>query len=94
MLATHRGEHEAAQAYLARFERLGAHPVAAVVADHISGRLELRALWRTAAAMLVAPVRRRMLMTRLRRDAMTCGPAPVRTWEWSSAKVTSRTRAP
>jgi hypothetical protein len=33
-----------------------------------------------------------MLMTRLRREAMTWGPAPVRTWEWSSAKVTSRTQ--
>jgi hypothetical protein len=30
-------------------------------------------------------------MTRLRRQAMTCGPVPDRTWEASSAKVTSRT---
>jgi hypothetical protein len=29
-------------------------------------------------------------MTRLRRQAMTCGAPPVRTWEASSAKVTSR----
>src|SRR4029450_414280 len=31
-------------------------------------------------------------MTRLRRQAMTCGAVPVRAWEPSSAKVTSRTQ--
>jgi hypothetical protein len=31
-------------------------------------------------------------MTRLGRQAMTCGPVPARSWEASSAKVTSRTQ--
>ena len=42
--------------------------------------------------MLLAPARRTMLMARLRREAMTRGPLPVRTWERSSSKVTSRTQ--
>ena len=42
--------------------------------------------------MLVAPARRRRLMARLRRVAMTRGPLPVRIWERSSSKVTSRTQ--
>lgn len=42
--------------------------------------------------MLVAPARRCRLITRFRSEAMTCGAAPVRTVERSSAKVTSRTR--
>ena len=42
--------------------------------------------------MLVAPARRCRLIARLRREAMTCGACPVRTWERSSAKVTSRTQ--
>jgi hypothetical protein len=42
--------------------------------------------------MLVAPASLCRLITRLRSEAMTCGPAPVRTWERSSAKVASRTQ--
>ena len=53
-------------------------------------RLGWRLTSRQAAAMLVAPMSRWMLMARLRRVAMTAGPLPVRTWEWSSAKITSR----
>jgi hypothetical protein len=41
--------------------------------------------------MLVSPASRRMLITRLRSEAMTCGPWPVRMRERSSAKATSRT---
>ena len=52
-----------------------------------SGSLLMR---RQAAAMLVAPCRRWRLTARLRSVAITCGPWPVRIWEWSSAKVTSR----
>jgi hypothetical protein len=36
--------------------------------------------------MLVAPVRRRTLIARLRRLAMTRGPLRVRIWERSSSK--------
>ena len=39
--------------------------------------------------MLVAPARRRMVMTRLRELAMTRGPLAVRTWERSSSKSMS-----
>ena len=39
-----------------------------------SGRWGLRAWWRRAAAMLTTPARRRMVMARLRRLAMTAGP--------------------
>src|SRR3954451_8473296 len=42
--------------------------------------------------MLVWPASRLTLIAVLRRAAMTCGPAPVRTAEWSSPKVTSRTQ--
>ena len=49
-----------------------------------------RALRRSAVAMLACPARRRMLMARLRRVAMTCGPVPVRAADKSSPKVTSR----
>src|SRR3954470_17318668 len=42
--------------------------------------------------MLVCPASRLTLIAVLRRAAMTCGPAPVRTAEWSSPKVTSRTQ--
>jgi len=42
--------------------------------------------------MLVAPARRCRLMTKFRSEAMTCGAAPVRIWDRSSAKVTSRTQ--
>ena len=38
-----------------------------------------------------APVSRRREMARLRTVAITCGPAPRRTWDRSSSKVTSRT---
>jgi hypothetical protein len=36
---------------------------------------------------LTGPVRHSTPMTRLRKVAMTCGPASVRIWEASSAKV-------
>jgi hypothetical protein len=42
--------------------------------------------------MLVAPARRCRLIAVFRSVAMTCGPLPVRTWDRSSSKVTSRTR--
>jgi hypothetical protein len=42
--------------------------------------------------MLVVPASRKMVMARLRRLAMICGPAAVRTWEWSSSKSMSRTQ--
>ena len=51
----------------------------------LRGRIGSRAWWRSAAAMLVAPAWRRVLIARLRRVAMTWGALPVRTWEWSSA---------
>src|SRR5213593_151261 len=54
-------------------------------------RVASRALRRSAAAMLRCPCRRRTPMARLRRLAMVLGAAPVRVWEASSAKVTSRT---
>jgi hypothetical protein len=38
------------------------------------------------------PARLSTPIARFRRHAMTCGPVPVRTWEASSAKVTSRTQ--
>jgi len=40
--------------------------------------------------MLVAPVRRRRLIARFRRVAMTCGALPVRTCDRSSPNVTLR----
>ena len=42
--------------------------------------------------MQVAPVSRRMVMARLRREAMICGPLAVRIWERSSSKSRSRTQ--
>jgi hypothetical protein len=42
--------------------------------------------------MLVAPAQRNRPMVVLRSAAITCGMAPVRTWERSSSKVTSRTQ--
>jgi hypothetical protein len=54
------------------------------------GRRESRAWRRSAAARLTRPAWLSTPMTRLRRQAMTWGPAPVRTWEASSQKVTSR----
>ena len=42
--------------------------------------------------MLTGPARLSAPMARLRRQAMTCGPVPARSWEASSAKVTSRTQ--
>jgi hypothetical protein len=50
-----------------------------------SGRSGLRAFWRSAAAMLMAPLSRKMVMARFRRLAITLGPLPVRTWERSSS---------
>lgn len=41
--------------------------------------------------MLVAPLMRSMLITRLRSEAMMRGPLLVRIWERSSSRVTSRT---
>jgi hypothetical protein len=55
-------------------------------------RLGLRALWRSAFAMLVCPVRRSRLIARLRMLAMMRGPAPVAICEASSPMVTSRTQ--
>jgi hypothetical protein len=52
-----------------------------------------RAWWRKAAAMLVAPARRRMVMARLRRLAMMRGPLAVRTCERSSSTSKSRTQS-
>jgi hypothetical protein len=49
-----------------------------------------RLVCRQAAAMLVCPANRWRLSAKLRRVAMTAGPFPVRIWEWSSVKVTSR----
>jgi hypothetical protein len=46
-----------------------------------------RAWWRLAAAMFVWPSRRRMLMARLRSDAMTRGAFPVLTRESPSGPV-------
>jgi pimeloyl-ACP methyl ester carboxylesterase len=54
------------------------------------GRRGSRAWRRSAAARLTGPAWLSTPMTRLCRQAMTLGPAPVRTWEVSSAKVTSR----
>lgn len=48
-------------------------------------RRSLRALWRSAAAMLVTPARRSRLIETFRRVAMTRGALPVRTREASSA---------
>src|SRR3954452_25477886 len=42
--------------------------------------------------MLEWPASRLTLIAVLRRAAMICGPAPVRTAEWSAPKVRSRTR--
>jgi hypothetical protein len=42
--------------------------------------------------MLVAPDSRRMVMARLRRLAMMCGPLAVRTWDRSSSKSMPRTQ--
>src|SRR3954451_7808653 len=42
--------------------------------------------------MLECPASRLTLIAVLRGAAMICGPAPVRTAEWSSPKVTSRTQ--
>ena len=45
---------------------------------------------RQALAILVAPLGRWRLTAVLRRVAMTAGPLPVRIWDRSSPKVTSR----
>jgi hypothetical protein len=57
-----------------------------------SVRVGLRPAQRSPAAMLVAPARRSTLIARLRSVAITRGAWPVRTWERSSSKVTSRTQ--
>ncbi len=46
---------------------------------------------RNAWAMLVTPYSRGQLIAALRNAANTCGAWPVRTWLWSSPKLTSRT---
>ncbi len=43
-------------------------------------------------AIFSAPAMRRRLMARLRNEALTWGPAFLRTWLRSSSKVTSRTQ--
>jgi len=43
-----------------------------------NARSGLQAMSRRAAPMLACPASRKMVMTRLLRVAMTCGPAPVR----------------
>jgi hypothetical protein len=55
-------------------------------------RVGCRLTRREAAAMLAAPASRCTLIARLRSVAMTAEPVPVRTWDRSSAKVTSRTQ--
>ena len=62
------------------------------VSSRLMGRLGCRAWCRRASAMLVAPARRSRLIAVLRRVAMTWGPWPVRIWDLSSSKVTSRTQ--
>src|SRR6266511_3418561 len=53
----------------------------AVMPRNPSTRMALRALWRSAAAMLVWPHKRRMPMARLRKVAMTLpGRRPVLVW--------------
>jgi hypothetical protein len=42
--------------------------------------------------MFLASASRKMATTRLRRDAMICGPLAVRIWERSSPKSRSRTQ--
>jgi hypothetical protein len=42
--------------------------------------------------MLAAPASRKMVMARLRRLVMICGPDAVRIWERSSPKSMSRTQ--
>lgn len=64
--------------------------------DHLSpsrasGRSALRALCRSAAAMLVAPASRRAPMARLRQVAIARGALPVRSCGASSANVVSLT---
>ena len=49
-----------------------------------SGLVAFLALWRVAAAMPAAPASFMVAIARLRIVAMTWGPLPVRTWEWSS----------
>src|SRR3954454_19201013 len=55
-----------------------------------SGRSGVRACCRRPAAIFVYPARRRALIARVRRQGRLVGPWPVRTWLWSSPKVTSR----
>src|SRR5450755_1772276 len=63
---------------------------------HVSASARARAgsaAWcRRPAAMLSHPAMRSRLMATLRQVAMTRGACPVRTWDWSSAKLTSRTQ--
>jgi len=53
-----------------------------------SGR---RMIARVAWVILVAPVMRCRLIAMFRKVAMTCADVPVRVWDRSSSKVTSRT---
>jgi hypothetical protein len=64
--------------------------------DHVmprvaSGRVALRAWWRSPAVMLVCPMRRKAPMARLRGLAVALGAVPVRTREASSVEAVSRT---
>jgi hypothetical protein len=54
------------------------------IPSSVSGQVVSRAVWRSTWAMLVVPVRRWVLMARLRRVAMARGAVPVRRREWSS----------
>ena len=50
----------------------------------VNGRSMDRLAHRVASVVSVRPARRRALMARLRRDAMTLGPERVLTCDWSS----------
>ncbi len=60
------------------------------VSRHVMAWSGWPAWCRSPAAMLVQPVRRRKLIAVFRMVAMTWGALPVRIWERSSSKVTSR----
>jgi len=59
-----------------------------------SGRVGHRAWYRRAAVMLAAPASRRMVITRLRRLAIMCGPLAVRTCISVSGAAVGSGRSP
>jgi hypothetical protein len=59
-----------------------------------SGRLGRRAWYPRAAVKLAAPASRQMVITRVRRLAMMCGPLAVRTCERFLSKAMSRVQHP